>query len=245
MSNHRLRIPRLGVFAPWREILPSALSLILLGASLQSGHAQPSAPGATVPWISYYSGDMTTNGTRMGPGYQPFTVEAESAQRTCIKLSQTGQYVEFTAREWANALVVRYSIPDTPTGGGFDSTISLYKNGVFVQKLAVTSKYSWLYGFYSWTNNPADGHPRNFYDEVRLPGLNVAPHDTIRLEKDADDTSPYYIVTLADLEQVPPPVTMPPGGDWLNVKNPPYNAVGNGVKDDSAAIRACINDAIT
>jgi hypothetical protein len=97
-----------------REILfASALPLLLLGASLQSGYA---GPGATVPWITYYSGEMSTNGTRMGPGYQPFTVEAESAERRCIKLSQTGQYVEFTAREWANALVVRYSIPDTSTG---------------------------------------------------------------------------------------------------------------------------------
>jgi hypothetical protein len=113
----------------------------------------------------------------MGPGYQPFTVEAESAERSCIKLSETGQYVELKAREWANSLVVRYSIPDTATGGGFDSTISVYKNGVFVQKLAVTSKYSWLYGFYSWTNNPSDGHPRNFYNEVRLPA-SMSPQTT-------------------------------------------------------------------
>src|ERR1700751_1448544 len=219
-----------------------AIPLAVLAASVQSALA---FSGASVPWTTYYSGEMSTNGTRMGPGYQPFTVEAESAERSCIKLSQTGQYVEFTAREWANGLVVRYSIPDTPTGGGFDSTISVYKNGIFVQKLAVTSKYSWLYGFYSWTNNPADGNPRNFYDEVRLLGLSVAPNDTIRLEKDASDTSPYYIVTLVDLEQVPPPRAMPATGDWLSVKNAPYNAAGNGVTDDSAAIISCIADAIT
>jgi hypothetical protein len=223
---------------PFRFVIP----LAVLTAAFQSALA---FSGASVPWITYYSTEMSTNGTRMGPGYQPFTVEAESAQRSCIKLSETGQYAEFTACQWANALVVRYSIPDTATGGGFDSTISLYKNGVFVQKLAVTSKYSWLYGFYSWTNNPADGHPRNFYDEVRLLGLNVAPNDKITLQKDASDTSPYYIVTLVDLEQVPSPGTMPATGDWLSVKNPPYNATGNGVTDDSAAIVNCIKDAIT
>ena len=219
-----------------------AIPLILLSAPLQSGLA---SPGATVPWITYYSAEMSTNGARMGPGYQPFTVEAESAERSCIKLSETGQYVELTAQEWANGLVVRYSIPDTATGGGFDSTISVYKNGVFVQKLAVTSKYSWLYGFYSWTNNPSDGHPRNFYNEARLLGLNVAPNDKIRLQKDASDASPYYIVTLVDLERVPPPGTMPATGGWLSVKNPPYNAAGNGVTDDSAAIDNCIKHAIT
>jgi hypothetical protein len=219
-----------------------AIPLILLTASFQSGLA---SPGAAVPWITYYSREMSTNGTRMGPGYQPFTVEAESAERSCIKLSETGQYVELKAREWANSLVVRYSIPDTATGGGFDSTISVYKNGAFVQKLAVTSKYSWLYGFYSWTNNPSDGHPRNFYNEVRLLGLNVAPNDKIRLQKDASDASPYYFVTLVDLERVLPPGTMPARGGWLSVKNPPYNATGNGVTDDSAAIDSCIKDAIT
>lgn len=243
MSKHRLRFPHLGVFASLREILlPSALPLIFLSGSLQSGYA---GPGATVPFVSYYSSDMTTNGTRLGPGYQPFTVEAESAQRSCIQLSQTGQYVEFKARGSANALVVRYSIPDTPSGGGFDSTISVYQNGVFLDKLPVTSKYSWLYGFYSWTNNPADGNPRNFYDEVRLLGVNIAPNDTITLQKDSDDKSPYYIVTLVDLEQVPPPGSMPTKGSWLNVKDPPYNATGNGVKDDSVAIDKCIADAIT
>jgi hypothetical protein len=226
------------------SLLPSrfAIPLILLTASFQSALA---FPGASVPWLTYYSSEMSTNGTRMGPGYQPFTVEAESAQRSCIKLSETGQYVEFRAWRRANALVLRYSLPDTATGGGFDSTISLYKNGVFVQKLAVTSKYSWLYGFYSWTNNPADGHPRNFYDEVRLPGFNVVPGDRITLQKDASDTSPYYIVSLVDLERVPPPGTMPTTGGWLSVKNPPYNATGNGVTDDSAAIINCIKDAIT
>src|SRR5260221_8532705 len=108
-----------------------AIPLALFAASVQSVLA---SPGASVPWVTYYSTEMSTNGRRMGPGYQPFTVEAESAERTCIKLSETGQYVELTAREWANALVVRYSIPDTAAGGGFDSTISVYKNGVFVQK---------------------------------------------------------------------------------------------------------------
>lgn len=219
-----------------------AIPLAVLAASVQSALA---FSGASVPWITYYSREMSTNGTRMGPGYQPFTVEAESAERTCIKLSETGQYVELTAREWANALVVRYSIPDTPAGGGFDSTISVYKNGVFVQKLAVTAKYSWLYGFYSWTNNPSDGFTRNFYNEARLLGLNVAPNDRIRLQKDESDTSPYYIVTLVDLERVPPPGAMPATGDWLSVKNAPYNAAGNGVTDDSAAIDNCIKDAIT
>jgi Pectate lyase superfamily protein len=34
-------------------------------------------------------------------------------------------------------------------------------------------------------------------------------------------------------------------GSWLSVKNPPYNAAGDGITDDTTAILNCIKDAIT
>jgi hypothetical protein len=219
-----------------------AIPLILLSASFQSALA---FPGASVPWVTYQGKDMATTGTKLGPGYAPFTVEAESSERQCVKLSATGQYVEFKARESANSLVVRYSIPDSSDGVGIDSTLSLYKNGVFVQKLAVTSKYSWLYGAYPFSNDPSQGFPRNFYNELRLLGITIEPNDTIRIEKNADDTAAYYIINLVDLEKVAPARTMPTKGTWLSVKNPPYNAAGDGITDDTTAILNCIKDAIT
>ena len=65
------------------SLLPSrfAIPLILLTASFQSALA---FSGASVPWTTYYSREMSTNGTRMGPGYQPFTVEAESADAAAL-----------------------------------------------------------------------------------------------------------------------------------------------------------------
>ncbi len=51
-------------------------------------------------------------------------------------------------------MVVGYSLPVAPGGGGINSTLSLYQNGKLVQKLPVTSKYSWLYGKYPFTNDP-------------------------------------------------------------------------------------------
>jgi hypothetical protein len=185
------------------SLLPSrfAIPLILLTASFQSVLA---FPGASVPWLTYEATDMATTGTKLGPGYAPFTVEAESSERQCVQLSATGQYAEFKARNSANSIVVRYSIPDSSDGVGIDSTVSLYKNGVFVQKLAVTSKYSWLYGAYPFSNDPSQGFPRNFYNEVRLLGITIHPNDTIRIEKDADDTAAYYIINLVDSEKVAP-----------------------------------------
>ncbi len=71
-----------------------------------------------------------------------------------MKLAAVGQYVEFAAKTTANTIVVRYSLPDSADGGGVNSTISLYLNGKLVKKLPVTSKYSWLYGKYPFTNDP-------------------------------------------------------------------------------------------
>ncbi len=106
---------------------------------------------------------MTTTGVRLGPNSKPGRVETESSGRKCVKLAAAGQSVEFTAREAANAIVLRYSVPDSQDGVGVDSTLSLYQNGKRVQRLPVTSRYSWLYGRYPFTNNPRAGTPRNFY----------------------------------------------------------------------------------
>jgi hypothetical protein len=91
---------------------------------------------------------------------------------------------------------------------------------------------------------------------LRLLGIIIEPNDTIRIEKDADDTAAYYIINLVDLEKVAPAGTMPTKdkeegidrgekGSWLSVKNPPYNAAGDGITDDTTAILNCIKDAIT
>jgi len=72
-----------------------------------------------------------------------------------VRLSASGQYVEFAALGAANTLVVRYSVPDTANGIGADYTLSLYLNGTFVRKIPVTSKYSWLYGGYTFPTTRA------------------------------------------------------------------------------------------
>jgi hypothetical protein len=130
--------------------------------------------GAAVPWTTYEAENMTNaNGTVLGPQYQGNLVGSESSGRRCVRLSAAGQYVQFVALAPADAMVVRYSVPDNADGAGADYTLSLYRNGAFVQKLAVTSKYSWLYGAYPFNNTPSSGSPRNFYDEARLLGLTI------------------------------------------------------------------------
>jgi hypothetical protein len=194
--------------------------------------------GATVPWITYEAENMTTTGTILGPSYAPNVVSSEASGRQCVQLNATGQYVQFTAQSNANAIVVRYSVPDTTDGVGADYTLSLYTNGVFAAKLPVTSEYSWLYGAYPFTNNPGSGSPRNFFDEVRTNGLSISAGDVVRLQKDSSDTATNYVIDLVDLENVAAPISQPGGS--VSVKSAPYNAVGDGVNDDTAALQNCI-----
>src|SRR5208283_102680 len=173
------------------------LSLIICSGSARAGI------GADMPWTTYEAEDMKTTGTVLGPKYAPNLVETESSGQKCVKLVAPGEYVEFTAQSAANALVVRYSLPDAQAGGGINSTLSLYQNGNLVRILPITSAYSWLYGKYPFTNDPAAGKPRDFYDEFRLKDLAIAKGDVVRLQKTTND-APYCIVDLVDLEQSAP-----------------------------------------
>jgi Alpha-1,3-glucanase catalytic domain D1/Alpha-1,3-glucanase catalytic domain D2 len=208
--------------------------------ALASGlHPALARMGADTPWTTYEAEDMRTTGTVLGPKYGPFLVEMESSGQKCVKLRAAGQYLEFTVGAPANAMVVRYSLPDAPNGGGLDSELGLYLNGAFVKTLPLTSRYSWLYGKYPFSNNPRDGRPRNFYDECRSPGLNLRAGDVVRLEK-TDARAPYCIVDLVDLEQVPPPLAAPAGSLTLAA----FGASGRGESDDTEALRQCIAAAV-
>src|SRR5688500_565190 len=69
--------------------------------------------GAAVPFLEQEAENAATNGTVIGPGRSAYTVEAEASGRKAVRLAP-GQYVEFTLPAAANAITVRYSIPDAP-----------------------------------------------------------------------------------------------------------------------------------
>lgn len=214
-----------------------SVALMILLLSLTPAQA---FPGASVPWTTYEAENMTIGGGAiLGPQYGPNVVETEASGRKCVRLNGTGQYVEFTNQSTANAMVVRYSVPDTADGAGTNYTISLYINGAFVEKLAMTSKYSWLYGSYSFTNFPPAGSPRNFFDETRTNGLSINPGDRVRLQKDGTDTATNYIIDLVDFENVAAPPAAPTNS--LSVTS--YGAVGDGISDCTTALQNCVNAA--
>src|SRR5262249_52023660 len=96
--------------------------------------------------------------------------------------------------------------------------------------LTLTSRYAWQYGHNPFTNNPADGNPHHFYDDVRTRFPSTLPAGTrVRLQVDSGST-PTTIDT-ADFEQVPAPLPQPSGS--LSVTS--YGADPTGTADSSDA----------
>jgi hypothetical protein len=170
-----------------------------------------------VPWTEYQAEDGQTNAQIIGPSRQKWDInhiEAEAIGRKAVRLNKTGDFVSIKTTKAANALVVRYSIPDSPGGGGIDSTIGLYVNGVRVKSLPLTSRYSWSYKGGTIGDPKVDipaEQPHTFFDEARTLLADVPAGSTVMLRRDAQDNAAFYIIDLIDMEQAPPPLAMPPG----------------------------------
>jgi len=221
------------------------------GSALQSSTATPvaAAPtaaepagsrGASVPWVEYEAEAGRTNGQVLAQDRTFGTIASESSGRSAVKLTRTGEYVQFQTKKAANSVVVRFVIPDSADGTGLDANLSLYVNNVFRQKLSLTSRYAWSYGGEQYTYNiPSIGGAHHFYDEARALVGDIPAGATLKLQKDADDTADYYVIDLVDLEQVAPPKAMPEG--FLSITD--FGATPNDGTDDGAAIQDCIDQA--
>jgi hypothetical protein len=135
--------------------------------------------------------------------------------------------------------VVRYILPDAAQGGGISATLSLYVDGAHQQDLELSSKYSWVYGRYPWSNDPLDGKAHRFFDETRAMIGELPAGAKLRLQKDASDTAGYYVIDLVELEQVAPAYAMPAG--FISIAD--FGAVAGDGQDDSAALVAAIAQA--
>ncbi|MEV4459758.1 glycosyl hydrolase family 28-related protein [Microbispora sp. NPDC049633] len=189
--------------------------------------------GADVDFAEQEAENATTNGTVIGPGRDAYTLPAEASGRKAVRLTP-GQYVEFTLPKAANAITVRYSIPDAPGGGGITAPLDVAVNGRKQATMTLTSQYAWLYNQYPFTNDPDAGllhpdwwitecscvpaattptpeivkpfRPNHFYDEQRLLlGRTYRAGDTVRLTVPARSNATWTVVDLLDSHLVGPP----------------------------------------
>jgi hypothetical protein len=186
--------------------------------------------GASVAFAEQEAENAATNGTAIGPDRSAYTLPAEASGRRAVALV-AGQYVEFTLPRAANAITVRYSIPDAPTGGGITAPLAVTVNGGARQVMTLTSQYGWLYNQYPFSNDPngdllhpdwwvtecscvpaattpapAFGkpfRPSHFYDEQRLLlARTYHPGATVRLTVPAASNAAWTVIDLLDSQLV-------------------------------------------
>ena len=122
-------------------------------------------PGAQLGIVEQEAENAATNGAILPFDTSAYTLSGEASGRQAVTLAP-GQYVAFTLTQRANAVTIRYAIPDAPAGGGMDAPLTVgvdhnsHRN-THPQTITLTSKYSYLYSQYPFTNDPTAGllHP--------------------------------------------------------------------------------------
>ena len=186
--------------------------------------------GASVDFSEQEAENAKTNGAIIGPDTSAYTLPAEASGRSAVKLAP-GQYVEFTLPKAANAISVRYSIPDAPNGGGITAPLNVTVNGGHKSSMTLTSQYAWLYNLYPFSNDPNAGvlhpdwwitecscvpnsvtppyevttpfRPNHFYDEQRLLlGRTYQAGDKVRLTVPSGSNASATVIDLLDSQLV-------------------------------------------
>ena len=189
--------------------------------------------GADLGFAEQEAENAVTDGTVLAPSTDAYSLAAEASGRSAVTL-KPGQYVEFTLPAAANAITVRYSIPDAPAGGGVTAPLEVSVNGHDHRSMTLTSQYAWLYNEYPFSNDPAAGplhpdwwttecgcvpdqttptpvfgtpfRPNHFYDEQRLLlGRTYRAGDVIRLSAPAGTNAATTTIDLMDSQLVAPP----------------------------------------
>ncbi|MEZ0066428.1 hypothetical protein ABIA32_002438 [Streptacidiphilus sp. MAP12-20] len=247
-----------------------AALLTLTGATLVALGAPPTATaatngaGATAPFTSYEAEAGTLGGgasivsLTSAPTTQYSSAAVEASGHAYVQLTGTGQSVQWTNTTGApiSAINLRESIPDSATGGGTTATLDLYVDGAFRQALNLNSRQSWFYenssNYNGSSQNPADGNPRQYFDESHtfITGAPIAPGSTLTLTKDAANTAAFYYIDVIDVENPPPPLAQPANSLSITTDcgavadNTPTNgSADSGAVDSTAAIQNCINQA--
>ncbi|GIH04665.1 hypothetical protein Rhe02_27320 [Rhizocola hellebori] len=211
-----------------------ALALV---AACSPTPAEPTAPpkaelafavagrGAAVSFVEYEAEAADFQGTLIGPTRAAKTLAGESSGRMAVTLAAASDHVSFTLVQSANAVTVRASVPD-----GTQSSLRVSAGGETVKELPLTSKYSWYYGGFPFTNNPSDGSAHHFYDHARaLLGVSLAAGTKVSLNC-------ACTIDLADFEEVAAPLEQPAGSKSIV----DFGADPTGGKDSSDAIDAAL-----
>ncbi|MEG3181321.1 glycosyl hydrolase family 28-related protein [Sphingomonas sp. LT1P40] len=193
--------------------------------------------GAPVPFVEYEAENAVTNGVQIGPDRRFGQLAAEASGRRAVRLDKGSHSIAFTLDRPANAITLRYAIPDAADGSGIDASIGMFVGGKRIASLALTSRHGWFYGRYPFTNDPKDGKAHHFFDHARLLLDRPLPAGTIvTLKLEAEDRTPWAAIDLADFELVPPPRAQPKGS--LSLLD--FGADPAGMRESGDALRRAV-----
>lgn len=194
--------------------------------------------GAKMPYTSHEAENATIeNGATIQQSTDMESTAVEATNQTYVELPKKDAAVTFNVTEPANALNVRYTIPDGASG-----QLDVQVNGSSIGNLDLSSHSAWQYlkGDQEY-DQAIDGSSARFrFDETRLllKDIQLKAGDKISLVKKKDDTVPYGI-DFIELEQAPAPVAQ--GENSINIVD--KGASANDDSDDTAALLAAVEEA--
>ena len=191
-----------------------------------------------MPYTTHEAENATVeNGATVQQSTDMESTAAEATNQTYVELPKKDAAVTFTVTEPANALNVRYTIPDGASG-----QLDVQVNGSSVGNLDLSSHSAWQYlkGDHEY-DQAIDGSSARFrFDETRLllKDIQLKSGDKISLVKKKDDNVPYGI-DFIELEQAPAPVAQ--GENSISIVD--KGASANDDSDDTAALLAAVEEA--
>ena len=194
--------------------------------------------GAKMPYTTHEAENATLeNGASIQQSKDMESTAVEATNQTYIELPKKDAAVTFNVTEPANALNVRYTIPDGASG-----QLDVQVNGSSVGNLDLSSHSAWQYlkGDHEY-DQAIDGSSARFrFDETRLllKDIQLKSGDKISLVKKKDDNVPYGI-DFIELEQAPAPVSQSENSISIVDKG----ASANDDSDDTAALLAAVEEA--
>ena len=194
--------------------------------------------GAKMPYRTHEAENATVeNGATIQQSTDMESTAVEATNQTFVELPKKDAAVTFNVTEPANALNVRYTIPDGASG-----QLDVQVNGSSVGNLDLSSHSAWQYlkGDHEY-DQAIDGSSARFrFDETRLllKDIQLKSGDKISLVKKKDDNVPYGI-DFIELEQAPAPVAQ--GENSISIVD--KGASANDDSDDTAALLAAVEEA--
>ncbi|WP_073686826.1 YSIRK-type signal peptide-containing protein [Streptococcus salivarius] len=194
--------------------------------------------GAKMPYTTHEAENATVeNGATVQQSTDMESTAVEATNQTYVELPKKDAAVTFNVTEPANALNVRYTIPDGASG-----QLDVQVNDSSVGNLDLSSHSAWQYlkGDHEY-DQAIDGSSARFrFDETRLllKDIQLKSGDKISLVKKKDDNVPYGI-DFIELEQAPAPVAQ--GENSISIVD--KGASANDDSDDTAALLAAVEEA--